>query len=155
VNGNTAIGSPVTVTPGDTVTYRVTVTLPTTSANNFVVTDFLPLPIFTAAEFVTPNLTTPSATPPPAGVATLGPSDTFYARYRAIGGTGPTAASNLASTSGSLDFGPFTDPLNTPTTLDILFTVTATAAPKSDQLLLTNELVAQQTDSQNQPLTDV
>jgi hypothetical protein len=50
VNGNTAIGDPINVAAGDTVTYRLRVTLPTTSATNFRVVDFLPVPLFEATE---------------------------------------------------------------------------------------------------------
>ncbi|MBL8792872.1 MAG: isopeptide-forming domain-containing fimbrial protein [Planctomycetia bacterium] len=155
VNGNTNIGSSIAVNAGDTVTYRVTVTLPTTSANNFRVTDFLPLPLFDANELTTLSLTTPSATPPPAGTATLGPADTFFAVYDAIAGPAQIGAVDPASNSASIDFGSFNDTLNRQTTLDVLFTVTATAAPLADQLLLTNQVLTQETDSDGNTLTNI
>jgi large repetitive protein len=154
VNGNTAIGDPITIAAGDTVTYRLVVTLPTTSATDFRVTDFLPVPLFDATELTTLSLTTPSAAPPPAGTVTLGPTDTFYAVYSAIAGPVQIGAVDAASNSASIDFGSFNDPNNTPTTLDILFTVTATAKPKSDQLLLTNQILSQEQNRENQTSTD-
>jgi large repetitive protein len=154
INGNTAIGDPVTIAPGDTVTYRLQVSLPTTSASNFKLTDFLPLPLFKASELTTLNLTSPSAAPPAAGTATLGPSDTFFARYAAIGGSGPTVSVNTSANSFTLDFGSFNDSNNLPTELDLLFTVTATSDPKADQLLLTNELIAEENNRLNVTQSD-
>jgi fimbrial isopeptide formation D2 family protein/uncharacterized repeat protein (TIGR01451 family) len=155
VNGNTAIGSPITITAGDTVTYRVQGVLPTTSANDFRLTDFLPLPLFDSSELTTLDLTTPSASPPPAGTVSLGPTDTFHARFQAIGGVGPTVSSNPSTNSATLDYGSFDDPTNQPTTYDILFTVTATSDPKADQLKLTNQVVAQTENNDVVITTDV
>ena len=50
VNGSTSLPAPLEVFPGDTVTYRLRYTLPTSDFEDLLLTDYLPLPIFDAAE---------------------------------------------------------------------------------------------------------
>src|SRR5262249_53011119 len=131
INGNTKFGS-AQAAPGDTVTYRITYTLPFSGIVNYQIADFAPLPVFPIGS-VTFNAAV-SATPPPVGQAHFGPSDTFFG----ISGITPTVTTNSTDNNVNFDFGTFKDPLNRPSTTDILFTVQATDAPFSDRLFLTN-----------------
>ncbi len=141
VNGVPTSGTPV-VTAGDTVTFRLTYSLPFSSIKDYKVSDFLPLPIF-AAQNLTFAGGGPSATVPATGTWSFGPTDTFS--QPPIGGPNPgTAVANTAANSLTWSFGTFEDTQNRPAVTDILFTVTATNRPFADGLLLTNQ--AEQTE---------
>jgi fimbrial isopeptide formation D2 family protein/uncharacterized repeat protein (TIGR01451 family) len=136
INGVRTTAADPGVAPGDTVTYRLTYNLPTGDAENFRIEDFLPLPIFdvdkTGAVTVFDRVV--SGVAPTAGHAQYGPADTSFARTNIT----PGLSRNSGANSVVFNFGTFDDPLNLPTTLDILFTVTVSNDPFADQLLLTN-----------------
>ena len=134
INGNTGFASPVQVAAGDTVTYRLRYSLPSSDVENLVLDDFLPLPIFNAANVSTFNDVV-SAAAPAAGRAKFGPSDTF----RALSGIVPTLASNGTSNALKFSYGNYDDPNDTPTAIDLLFTVTVGSDPFADGLFLTNQ----------------
>ena len=142
VNGSTTFSNPVQVTPGDMVSYRFTVQLPTSSFENLKLVDFLPQPIFDALT-VTTFQNSSSATPPPLGVIRFGPADTFHT---IVGGV-PTVSTNAIDNSFTLDFGSHDDVLNRPSTLDLVFTVQVQADPFADRLFLTNQVVTTQNNS--------
>ena len=50
INNSPVTGTPA-ITPGDVVTYRLLMSIPTGSIEDFVLTDYLPLPIYNVAEF--------------------------------------------------------------------------------------------------------
>ncbi len=139
VNGSTSFSSPPEVAPGETVTYRIQASLPTSDVESLAYIDYLPLPVFLATEVTTFN-DAQSATPPAAGEAQFGPNDTF----RAYSGIVPSVTSDAAANSLTFTYGDFDDPLSAPTNVDILFTVTMTDAPYADQLYLTNQVRAQE-----------
>ncbi len=134
INGSTAFGSPVSIAPGDTVTYRLTYTLPTSDVEGLAISDFLPLPIFDATTLTIFD-DVKSIAAPIAGHVKFGPSDTF----RAYSGLVPTLSTDGVSNSLSLSYANFDSALNQPTTVDLLLTVTASAAPFADGLFLTNQ----------------
>ncbi len=129
--------SSVIVEPGDTVTYRFTYTLPQTDFEALVFTDYLPLPVFDATEVTTFDATV-SAGAPAAGVAKYGPSDTSYA----VTAITPTITTTVSTNTVAFGFGNFDDPLDTSTTVDVLFTVTVQPDPFVDGLFLTNQVRA-------------
>jgi uncharacterized repeat protein (TIGR01451 family)/fimbrial isopeptide formation D2 family protein len=141
VNGSTTLSSPVTVQPGDTVTYKLSYALPLSSVEDFRIDDFLPLPVFDATEVATFAAGPPSATPPPAGTVSFGAGDTF----NAVSGIVPTLSSDAGGNSVSFDYGSFTPAVRQASTAELLFTVTATDRPFVDGLFLTN--LAQATES--------
>jgi len=151
VNGSTVTGVPV-VKPGDTVTFRLTYNLPFSSIGQYVLTDFLPLPIFEAG-----NLTFaggPSATLPGTGQWSFGPLDSFsQPDPPGIGGPVPTTSFSVAANSVSWNFGTFEDNDDRDGVTDIFFTVTATARPFADGLLLTNQGLQTEVTSQGQELS--
>ncbi|NOK83600.1 MAG: hypothetical protein GFH27_549305n176 [Chloroflexi bacterium AL-W] len=146
INGNTTFATPVVVQPADTVTYRIEMTLPSSDIEDLELTDYLPLPVFDATE-VTAFDDVVSAAAPAAGRAKFGPDDTFRAIYSstpALSTTGATANNTVIFTYGDYD-----DSANTPSRIDVLFTVTVRDDPFADGLFLTNQ-VRQTEGSTNQ-----
>ncbi len=143
VNGSTSFPTPVEVKPGDTVTYRLTYTLPTGDVEDLAFNDYLPLPVFHVGDPDENGADGPAWTfdrtvsdaAPPAGFAKFGPADTFYA-YSAIV---PTIASNTTNNRLNFFYGDFDGTTEQPYTVDILFTVTVSDDPFADRLYLTNQ----------------
>ena len=76
IDGDTTkAGDPIIA--GHTITYRISFPMPTADFENLVLTDFLPLPIYSAAEVTGFVGGVPSATPPPAGMFSYGPGHTL------------------------------------------------------------------------------
>jgi hypothetical protein len=67
----------VTITPLGTITYRLSYELESSDVESLSLTDFLPLPIFDAAEITSFDITSTPAIPV-AGTATFGPADTLH-----------------------------------------------------------------------------
>ena len=134
VNGSTSFTSPVQIAPGDTVTYRLRYTLPTSDFETLSVADFLPLPIFRAVT-LTAFDDIVSAAAPATGRAKFGPADTF----RAYSGIVPTLTTDATSNRVTFTYGSFDDPRDASTTIDLLLTVAASADPFTDGLFLTNQ----------------
>src|SRR5258706_3132482 len=138
VNGSTSFSSPFTtpaaVHPGDTITFRLSQSLPSSDSDNLVLIDFLPLPIFDAAE-ITAFDNMSSGTPPAAGHAQYDSTSTLNTALLAA----PTPTINADATNGlSFDFGSFDDLTDTTSEVDILFTVTVSDAPYVYGAVLTN-----------------
>jgi uncharacterized repeat protein (TIGR01451 family)/fimbrial isopeptide formation D2 family protein len=134
INGDTILPSPIQLSPGDSITYRLTSQIPSSDFEELALEDFLPLPILLASEVTTFDNTV-DATVPAAGTAKFGPADTLSG----ISGAVPTMSFDTAANSLLFDFGSFDDPLNQSSTIDLLFTVTAQSDPFADGLLLTNQ----------------
>ncbi|MBE9041906.1 isopeptide-forming domain-containing fimbrial protein, partial [Oscillatoriales cyanobacterium LEGE 11467] len=141
IDGNTNVPANPTLTPGQTVTYRLKMELPAADAENLKITDFLPLPVFDADEIPDGNvIITYDGNPPAAGEISLGPDHTLDLSALNSSLTTPGVASTGGSSNTiAIDFGSFDDSANTPATIDLLFTVTATDAPFTDGLFLTNQ----------------
>ncbi len=133
VNGSTTFTPEVQ--PKGTITFRLRMSLPSSDSDNLVLTDFLPLPIFDAAEISTFDNVT-DATVPAAGHAKFGPDSTLNAAQQAP--VLPTISAYAAANSLSFDFGSFDDLMDTSTQIDILFTLTVSSAPYVDGAVLTN-----------------
>ncbi|MBC8162287.1 MAG: hypothetical protein H7Z42_13840, partial [Roseiflexaceae bacterium] len=158
INGDTAClpgncngASETVLAPGETVTYRLRLSLPTSDIEKLRLSDFLPLPIFNVNDNTAPIVsaittfdTTVSPAPPPAGTAKFGPTDNFFAES----GIQPNVIIDSLANSVTFDYDNYDDVNNTPNQIDILFTVTASYAPFDDKLLLTN-LVREQETSTN------
>jgi large repetitive protein len=121
VNG--VVGAPAALTPGDSMSYVLTLDLPTSDVENLVVTDFLPLPKFDATEltFVRTVSETQFATlgvnyVPPAGMIVLVFADEVYeAKFGAgsdaqaiDGGTLLPADGGLAASVGAYNTSVYT-----------------------------------------------
>jgi LPXTG-site transpeptidase (sortase) family protein len=134
LNGNTNFQSPMTVAAGDTVTFRLTYTLPTSDYENLVITDYLPLPIFDATE-VTAHINNICGIPA-AGTSCLGPSDTYHGLTGAVN---PALSSNAGSNWVRWNYGSYNSTQNSSSWIDLLFTVTVTDAAFADKMHLTNQ----------------
>jgi LPXTG-site transpeptidase (sortase) family protein len=143
VNGSTSFSSPVEVKPGDTLTYRITYTMPISDEENLELTDYLPLPVFHVGDPDEDGAAGPawsfdptvSAASPAAGVAKFGPADTFFV-YSALS---PTVASSTSENRLIFTYGDFDDVQNISNVVDLLFTVTVSDEPFADGLYLTNQ----------------
>lgn len=138
VNGVVCSPQPCTdvkVAPGYTLTYRFQYTLPASDVEDLEFADYLPLPVLYASEVVTFNAS--ATVPPPAGTATYGISDTFHLRP---GAPTPTLITDTVANRIRFIYGDYDDPTDTPSMVDILFTVTASADPFADGLYLTNQV---------------
>jgi hypothetical protein len=133
VNGSTTFTPEVQ--PGDTITFRFQQALPSSDSDYLTVTDYLPLPIFDAAEVATFDDVT-DATVPAAGHAKFGPDSTLNGALSQP--VLQTLTSDVVANSLTFDFGSFDDPNDTSTVIDILFTITVTNAPYADGSVLTN-----------------
>ncbi|MGC1375967.1 MAG: Ig-like domain-containing protein [Anaerolineales bacterium] len=135
VNGSTTFTAPAEVQPGDTITFRLTQSLPSSDSDKLTVTDYLPLPLFAAAEVATFDNVT-DGTPPAAGHAQYDATSTLNTGLLAA--PTPTLSADATANSLSFDFGSFDDPSDTTSEVDILYTVTISNAPYADGSLLTN-----------------
>ncbi len=142
INGAVCSPQPCTnvwIAAADTLTYRLQFVMPSGDVENLRLLDYLPLPVFAATEVTPPFVATVSATPPPAGAAKFGPDDTFYS----LSGIVPTITTDAVANSIRFDYGSYDNPDDSPRTIDILFTVTASDDPFADGLFLTNQLRVQ------------
>jgi uncharacterized repeat protein (TIGR01451 family)/fimbrial isopeptide formation D2 family protein len=138
VNGSTTLPSPLRIGPGDTVTYKINLTLPTSDVEPLTLTDFLPLPIFDATTLTTFDGGGPSATPPASGHASFGPGDTFFA----LSGIVPAMTTDATGNSVKFSYTQFDSPTSPSTAIDLLLTVTVSNLPFADKLFLTNQVRA-------------
>ncbi|MET0261892.1 MAG: isopeptide-forming domain-containing fimbrial protein, partial [Rariglobus sp.] len=136
----------IIISPADTITYRLTYSVPSGDLEDFRFADYLPLPVFSAGEVATFNASGSGV--PPAGSVHYGPGHTM----NQIGGGGalgdPTITVNSANNSINFSFGDASDPTNTERLVDILFTVTVSANPFADGLYLTNQALAAERSTQ-------
>ena len=129
--------------PGDTVTFSIVSTVPTTNLGSLVLVDYLPIPFLLASEVISQYLGPLDI--PPAGnwmLASAGtpPADTLSAdilnhyplRYE------PHVSTDPVENSIMFDYGSFNNPDQNPTVLHLLFTVTAQNQPMDPNLYLTN-----------------
>jgi len=137
VNGSTTFSTPVQVSPGYSVTYRLTYDLPTSNFEDLSFVDYLPLPIFSATTITAFDPITGTAAPP-VGWAKFGPAETFYNSNIPGSQIVPTITTNAAANSVTFDYGDYDDPSDAISTVDILFTVEVSDEPFADELFLTN-----------------
>lgn len=132
-NGKTKTlsGSPPKFAAGDTITFSISKTIPSGDWENLTVRDWAPLPVLD-----TNSLSFPSTIPscggafPTAGQVCLGPNDNVGQ---------PGTMTHNADNSFTFDYGTQNNPLNTPKTIEIWFTLTLTNKPFADGLYFTNE----------------
>ncbi|MBC8172122.1 MAG: DUF11 domain-containing protein, partial [Anaerolineae bacterium] len=137
----------VEVANGDTVTYRLQQELPSSDFEDFRLVDYVPLPVYNAAEITNFSYTIDNVIPP-AGTAKFYSGDTLYNLMQTVRPGSPQyPVIQIDATANSITFNygaEFDDPLNRPSLIDLLFTVTVTDQPFADGLLLTNVLQSQE-----------
>ncbi len=139
INGNTTLSSPIYVSPGDEVTYRFTYSLPMTDFDGLSLVDYLPLPIFDATTLTTFSGVVSAAAPAP-GTLKHGPTDTFFVRT----GLSPSLTTSSTANSFTITYPGFDDPGSQSSVLDLLATFVVSDIPFTDQLILTNQIRANQ-----------
>jgi len=144
INGSTSFTP--SVQPGDTITFRLKQSLPSSDSDKLILTDYLPLPILDAAEVTTFDDVT-DATVPAAGRAKFGPDSTLNAALPTP--VLPTINVDATANSLSFDFGSFDDPTDAITAIDILFTLTVSDDPYEDGSVLTNLALGEEDTTNN------
>lgn len=146
VNG--VVGAvPTGIQAGQTITYRLRYDLPLSEFEDFAIQDFLPQPILLATELAGFDSTPPFPDPDPplAGTSTFGPDDTFFATLGIV----PGVVADSVTNSVTFDLGTADAVTDTPSVLDILFTVTVQDQPFADGLNLTNQARADESSTNN------
>jgi len=138
---------PQEVRSGDRVTYRLEKVIPSSDAENLVIEDWLPQPIYTVGAINFTNSFCPGTGIPTPGNSCLGPSNSLP--------VSPTVWPPLGTNSIKFDYGTFNDPTNTPRKIDLLFTYTVTNLPFADELFLTNEAQEYETNTFGDPFPQV
>ncbi len=131
VNGSTTIPSELSV--GDTVTYRLQYSLPSTDFTELVLDDFLPLPMFDASEISTFDTSAPLGTIPAAGQANFGPLETLYGYNSST-----PIVTNESGNVVRFSYPAINDTGNNSRDVDILFSVTILDEAYAPNLYVTN-----------------
>ena len=134
-NGGASDGN---VSPGDNITYKITITVPTGDVENLVIEDFLPTPLFSATDPDDDGSTesfsqaTQGNTAPSAGEWRFTTSSTLT--------TVPTVSSDSGTNALTFDWADNIENSGSSAqqTIEILFTLTATDDPRDDGLKLVN-----------------
>lgn len=122
---------PQEVRPGDHVTYLVEKIVPSSDAEDLVIRDWLPLPVFDVTGMTFNNA--PCAGVPAAGLSCLAPGNTLVVSGKPVFSVDP------ATNSIKFDYGTINDPNSQQKTIALLFTSTVTNKPFADGLFLSND----------------
>ncbi len=146
-----APGADVEIGAGDLVTFRLTYDLPQSLADDLVLTDYLPLPIFDATGLALTIDGTVSADAPGENLVKWGPdAGAFVALLSQM----PVLSVNAAANSFTIQFQDLHPGTPTATTADILFTVRVEDAPFGDGLIMTNQVRATELTSGGEVLAE-
>ena len=124
------------INPDDTVTYRLSYTMPASDFEPTVITDYLPLPVFFATEVTTFSNTICGV--PAAGNACLGSNDTFSTLTTPVP-SAPTLSTDGIANTVKFSYAAYDNTSDITSMVDLLFTVTVTGEPFADGLFLTNQ----------------
>jgi len=121
---------PPRFTAADTITFRISKTLPAGDYEKLTIRDWFPLPVLSTAGLILDTAVCPTGLPA-AGHICRGPGHTLAVV--------PTLALNAADNSMTLDYGTHDETSNLPKTIELYITLTISADPYADGLHLTNE----------------
>lgn len=142
--------TPLQFAGGDTITYRLSLLIPSSDFDSLVLADYLPLPTLTATA-LTPEASACTATTAPAlNSWCYGPDDTMSA---APGFVDPTTSFDTSANSVSWDFGTQEIADNALREIELLFTLEISDAAFRDGLFLTNQVQADEENSFEEPFT--
>ncbi|RUQ37757.1 MAG: IPTL-CTERM sorting domain-containing protein, partial [Candidatus Competibacteraceae bacterium] len=127
--------NPFLVAAGNTVTYRLTTTLPVSSVENFTLTDYLPIPLFSVP--ATPSFTNGGLCGGGAAPTSPAMNSWCYTAADTISSTAPTVSTDTSLNRIVWAYGNRELP-SAGGVIDILYTLQATAEPMADQLNLAN-----------------
>jgi len=144
------------IAPGQNMTYRITVELPTTDVENLVITDFLPLPIFAAApSYAYTGFYSGFDMVPAPGEYGFGPLTDpadFPPNFFNATGTSldsATVSVDVAANSLTWNFGEFDQVGSSGGTIDLLFTTATADVPFADGLKFTNQALISYDNTNN------
>ncbi len=126
---------PQEVRPGDHVTYLIEKVIPSSDAEDLVIRDWLPLPVFNVAPM---NFINAACGIPAAGQSCLALTDTMH---QLVAPAKPVFSFNPTTNSIQFDYGTINDPNSQQKTIALLFTSTVTNKPFADGLFLSNDAV--------------
>lgn len=134
---NGIVGSYLTVNPGDIITYKVDMYLPSTNLSSLIFTDYLPIPIMDVAPLLLSLL--PYSPLLPSNRVMYGPSG-FPPGTGPIGG-GPVVTMNTTDNSFTINFGRIENNtgIDNPVTVELLFSFPVSNTAFVDGLLFTNQ----------------
>jgi fimbrial isopeptide formation D2 family protein/uncharacterized repeat protein (TIGR01451 family) len=142
INWLTGFSSPIQVWPWDIVTYRITYSMPSSDAEAIIITDFLPLPIFSVAWFnwLSGDLI---GTIPPTWWLTYTNQDTLHTLtwlllYPGTWSVTPVIELDTWANTLSLVYPAFNDLQNRASVIDVLFSVEVTPEPFANNFFITN-----------------
>lgn len=143
-NGSTTLPDPFKVGAGDTVTYRLTTTFPVSSVENFKLTDYLPIPLYSLPTSLAGGSQCAGGTTPTAPATNAW----CYTSSDTVTGTSPAVTVTTTPILNRIEWNYGNRELpNTGGTIDILYTVQATNQPMADRLNLANLAVQSYKDS--------
>ena len=140
INGSTTLPNPFLVAAGDTVTYRLTTTLPVSSVENFSLTDYLPIPLYSVSSMTGAGACGAGPAPP------VDNNTWCYTSTDTISSTPPTVSIDSGLNRITWSYGNRELP-SAGGQIDILYTVRATAQPMADRLNLANLAIQSYRDS--------
>ncbi|MEO1788130.1 MAG: isopeptide-forming domain-containing fimbrial protein, partial [Pseudomonadota bacterium] len=147
VNGSTSFDPTLPIAAGDEVTFSIVYNAPLGSFEELDIVDNLPQNVFDATEVTVFNAAQfgvgPTTAPPAAGEAIFGPTDGFFALSSTVPGLSVDAPNNGVT----FDFSNLSVDPRGEVDVEILFTVTVVDAIFAQNLLLTNQATAFETDS--------
>jgi fimbrial isopeptide formation D2 family protein/uncharacterized repeat protein (TIGR01451 family) len=145
-NGVVVTTLPITVSPGDAITFRLSFTIPTGDVEGLVLKDFLPSPLF---DVTNPTATTPSSFVFDATASDAAPAAGHMHLTTSSVTVTPTLSIDASQNALSFLFTEESDLTSTSADVEVLFTVTATNNPAANDLLLVNVAYIGQNSSQS------
>ncbi len=145
-NGVAVTSFPVNVSPGDTVTFRLSFTIPTGDVEGFVLKDFLPSPLF---DVLNPTASTPSNFIFDATASDAAPAAGHVHLTTSSITIAPTLSVVGAENAIKLEFTEESNTTSATAFVELFFTVTATNNPAANDLLLVNVAYFSQNSSQS------
>ncbi len=137
VNGSLSLPNPLRIMPGDLVTFRLRYNIPTGDYKSVKITDTLPLPTYEAETLTNLSFNNINTGIPATGNAQFGPANSGAPL---VDVPGITISNSLFNNQITFSFPDKSDVTNTPTVIDILFTLTAQGDPFVDPLMFTNQV---------------
>jgi uncharacterized repeat protein (TIGR01451 family) len=139
---------PPLISPGDDVTFRLTLPIPSSDAASLSFQDFLPLPVFMVPAITFPNV--PCTGPIPPGVDSAIAPGPLCSDILLKGAGDPSLTTNVPANANNVVFtypATLDEPNNPLQNADLLFTLKASAAPYVDGLHLTNHVIESEQNS--------
>ncbi|MGB3735758.1 MAG: isopeptide-forming domain-containing fimbrial protein, partial [Ilumatobacter sp.] len=131
------LSNPAEFAAGDTITYRLSLEVPSSDFEDLTLADFLPLPTLVATGLTQEGSACTASNAPAVDSWCFGPDDDF----NALGGfVDPTTSFDTTANSITWDFGTQEFADNESRTIELLFTLEISGAAFRDGLFLTNQV---------------